>query len=184
NNPKLLGGPCEGCEAVLDYGNKTLTTTDTLPEFEETEPKIKITGTIYKSDGKTPAEDVVLFVHHTNRDGVYPTKGNEKGWQRQYGYLHGWIKTGKDGKYTFYTFKPARYGGLPAHIHPIILEPNGNYYWLGSFLFSDDPELSISDRNPDSPRGGGNGILELKKENGILVGHRDIILGKNIPNYR
>lgn len=182
-NTRLVGGPCQGCEAVLDYGERKLLSIDTLPEFEETEPKIKVTGTIYENDGKTPAEGVILFVHHTNTEGVYPKRGNEKGWARQYGYIHGWIKTGTDGKYAFYTFKPTRYGGLPAHIHPIILEPNGKYYWLGSFLFAGDPQLTEEHRNPESPRGGSNGILSLKKENGILVGRRDIILGKNIPDY-
>lgn len=183
-NPKLVGGPCEGCEAVLDYGDRELSATDTLPEFDETEPKLKITGTIYESDGVTPAEDVILFVHHTNREGVYPTRGDESGWARQYGYIHGWVKTGADGTYTFYTFKPGAYGGAPAHIHPVILEPNGKYYWLGSYLFADDPNLAEDDRNPQSPRGGGNGIMTLKKENGIMVGERDFILGKNIPNYK
>lgn len=182
-NAELVGGPCQGCEAVLDYGNRELSPTDTLPEFEETEPKIKVTGAIYENDGKTPAEGVILFIHHTNREGVYPTRGDEKGWARQYGYIHGWIKTGADGKYTFYTFKPGSYSSNPAHIHPIILEPNGKYYWLGSFLFADDPQLTEKHRNPESPRGGSNGILELKKENGIWVGRRDFILGKNIPSY-
>ncbi|TVZ26987.1 protocatechuate 3,4-dioxygenase beta subunit [Gillisia sp. Hel_I_86] len=182
-NARLVGGPCEGCEAVFDYGDRKLLSIDTLPGFEETEDKIKVTGTIYKNDGKTPAKGVILFVHHTNRDGVYPKHGNENGWARQYGYIHGWIKTGADGKYAFYTFKPAPYGGLPAHIHPIIREPDGKYYWLGSFLFAGDPQLTEEHKNPESSRGGSNGILSLKKEKGIVVGRRDIILGKNIPNY-
>lgn len=182
-NAELVGGPCQGCEAVLDYGDRALSPTDTLPGFKETEPKIKVTGTIYQGDGKTPAEGVILFVHHTNREGEYPTRGDEQGWERQYGYIHGWIKTGSDGKYTFYTFRPGAYGGTPAHIHPIILEPTGKYYWLGGYFFADDPKLSDEQRNPDSPRGGSNGILTLKKKNGIWVGQRDFILGKNIPNY-
>lgn len=180
---KLVGGSCEGCEAVLDYGNRTLASTDTLPGFNKTEPKIKVTGTIYENDGKTPAEGVILFVHHTNREGVYPTGGDARGWERQYGFIHGWIKTGADGKYTFYTYKPGAYGGLPTHIHPIILEPNGKYYWLESYRFSDDPQLTDKHRNADSPRGGSNGILSLKKEDGIWIGSRDFILGKNIPGY-
>lgn len=181
--PKLVGGPCEGCEAVLDYGDRELSSIDTLPEFEKTEPKLKVTGTIYEKDGKTPAKGVILFVHHTNRDGVYPKRGDKEGWESEYGYIHQWIKTGADGKYTFYTFKPKRYGGLPAHIHPIILEPNGKYYWLGSFLFAEDSQLTDEHTNPKSPRGGSNGILSLKKENGIWVGKRDFILGKNVPGY-
>lgn len=181
-NAELIGS-CQGCEAVLDYGDQQLSPTDTLPEFEETEPKLKITGTVYKNDGKTPAEGVVIFVHQTNREGVYPKRGNEKGWARSYGYIHGWIKTGADGKYTFYTFKPGSYSSNPAHIHPIILEPNGKYYWLGSFFFAGDPNLTDEHRNPESPRGGSSGVLSLKKENGIWVGQRDFILGKNVPGY-
>lgn len=179
----LVGGPCEGCEAVLDYGNRELLPIDTLPEFQKTEPKIKVTGVIYEQDGTTPAEGVILFVHHTNREGVYPKNGDEEGWESEYGYIHGWMKTGADGKYTFYTFKPERYGGLPAHIHPIILEPSGKYYWLDSFLFSDDPQLTEEHRNPESPRGGSSGILKLEKRNGIWIGKRDFILGQNIPGY-
>ena len=178
-----LVGACEGCEAVLDYGDRELSPTDTLPEFHENEPKIKITGTIYEKDGVTPAEGVILFVHHTNREGVYPTRGDETGWERQYGYIHEWMKTGADGKYTFYTFRPGAYGGLPAHIHPFILEPNGKYYYLGSYHFADDPQLTDEHRNPESPRGGSNGLLSLKKEDGIWVGKRDFVLGKNIPGY-
>ena len=30
---KLVGGPCEGCEAVLEYGNKPLSSIITLPGF-------------------------------------------------------------------------------------------------------------------------------------------------------
>ncbi|MCW9705984.1 hypothetical protein [Fodinibius salsisoli] len=182
-NAELVGGPCEGCEAVLDFGNGELSATDTLPGFEENKPKLKITGTIYKNDGETPAEGVILFIHHTNREGIYPTRGDAKGWERGYGYIHGWIKTGTDGRYTFYTFKPGSYSQNPAHIHPIILEPNGKYYWLSSYLFDDDPLLSDEERNNKSPRGGSNGILSLKKESGIWVGRRDYTLGKNIPNY-
>lgn len=179
----LVGGPCEGCEAVLDYNQETISPVDTLPGFAENEPKIKVTGTIYKSDGVTPAEDVIVFVHHTNREGEYPKRGHEEGWEQRYGYIHGWIKTGDDGRYTIYTFRPGTYSRNPAHIHPIILEPNGKYYWLGSFLFADDPLLDREQRNPEAPRGGSSGVLTLVEEDGLLVGRRDIILGKNIEGY-
>lgn len=182
-NPVLVGGPCQGCEAVLDFGDRELSPIDTLPEFDKTEPKILITGTVYEEDGVTPAEGVILFVHQTNREGVYPTRGNETGWQKRYGYIHGWVKTGADGKYSFYTFKPGSYGNTPAHIHPLILEPNGKYYWVGSYFFETDPKLNNAHLNPEGPRGGSMGVLSLQKENGILVGQRNFILGKNIPNY-
>lgn len=182
-NARVVGGPCEDCEAVLGFGDQDLSPIDTLPEFDETEPKIKLTGTIYQSDGVTPAEGVILFVHQTNRDGIYPKQGGEQGWERSYGYLHGWIKTGTDGKYTFYTFRPGSYGRSAAHIHPVILEPNGKYYWVEAYFFDDDPKLSEEHTNASSPRGGTDGVVSLREENGILVGERDFILGKNIRNY-
>ena len=179
----LVGGPCEGCEAIFEYGERELSPTDTLAGFKKNGPKLKITGTIYQEDGETPAEDVILYIYHTNREGVYPTRGDEQGWARRHGYIRGWMKTNAEGKYTFYTFKPGSYSSNPAHIHPIILEPNGKYYWLGSYRFADDPLLKDSHRKQETPRGGSDGILSLKKKNGLWVGKRDFILGKNIPNY-
>lgn len=181
----LVGGPCEGCEAVFEYGNRELSAVDTLPEFGGWQPGLKITGTIYQSDGKTPAEGVILYVYHTNGKGVYPTKGNEKDWARRHGYIRGWVKTGTDGKYTFYTAKPGSYPSrnAPAHIHPTILEPNGKYYYIAEYLFADDPLVSEQEQSNSSPRGGDGNILSLKNEGDLRVGHRDIILGKNVRGY-
>lgn len=182
-----LVGRCEGCEAVFEFGERNLTPVDTLPDFHEPGPKLKVSGTIYRPDGTTPARDVILYVYHTNREGVYPTRGDETGWARRHGYIRGWIKTDSDGQYTFYTLKPGTYPSrsAPAHIHPIILEPNGKYYWLGSYLFDDDPLLNSQRREEasENPRGGSSGIMTLSKEGDLLVGQRDIILGKNIPGY-
>lgn len=180
-----VGGPCEGCEAVFEYGDKKLSPTDTLPDFNEEGSKIKVTGTIYQNDGETPAEGVILYIYHTDQNGIYATRGGETGWAKRHGYIRGWIKTGKDGKYTFYTLKPGTYPerSSPAHIHPIILEPNGKYYWLCSYHFEGDPLLSEKVISPESPRGGSSGLLSLQKEEYLLVGKRDIILGKNIPGY-
>lgn len=180
-NAELVGGPCEGCEAVFEYGNGELSPVDTLPGFEKYDPKLKVSGTIYKNDGVTPAEDVILYIYHTNREGVYPTRGDEKGWARHHGYIRGWIKTDADGKYTFYTFKPGSYSSNPAHIHPIILEPNGKYYYIDEYRFKRDPKLKNVKEYIDNR--GGSGIVELKKTGNFLVVERDIILGKNISNY-
>lgn len=182
-NSVLVGGSCEGCEAVFEFGDRPLTPVDTLPEFEQSDEKLKITGTVYMPDGKTPAEDIILYIHHTNAEGVYPTRGDEEGWARQHGYIRGWVKTGRNGRYTFYTSKPGSYNRNAAHIHPIILEPNGKYYWLGSYLFEGDPNLSPRQLNQQNPRGGSDGILKLKKEGDLLVGERNFILGLNIPGY-
>jgi protocatechuate 3,4-dioxygenase beta subunit len=178
-NARLIGN-CEGCEAVFEYGDRNLTAVDTLPTFDREGQRIKVTGTIYKPDGKTPAEDVILYVYHTNQKGIYETRGDEKGWGKRHGFIRGWMKTGKDGKYTFYTIKPASYPDreTPAHIHPIILEPNGKYYWVGGYHFEGDPYLTEGETSPDSPRCGTNGLLSLRREGNLWVGERDFVLGK------
>lgn len=178
---RLLGGPCDGCEAVFEYGNKEPDPIDTLPAFDTYEPKLKITGTIYQPDGKTPAPDVILYIYHTNPAGKYPTTGDEKGWGKKHGYIRGWVKTGRDGRYTFYTHKPGSYGSNPAHIHATVLEPNCSYYYIDEFHFESDPLLKNA---PGSRPYGGNGIIKIEKiETNFLKAERDIILGLNVPGY-
>ncbi len=181
---KIVGGPCEGCEAVFEYGNIKLTPIDTLPGFKETEPKLKLSGTVFEKDGKTPAENVIIYIYHTDRKGIYPTQGNEKGWAKRHGYIRGWIKTDRKGQYTFFTFKPAAYpqGREPAHIHITLKEPNKNEYYIDEFLFDDDPFLIEKERSKLDNRAG-SGIVKPILKNNILTAKRDIILGLNIPDY-
>jgi protocatechuate 3,4-dioxygenase, beta subunit len=184
-NAQQIGGSCEGCEAIFEFGSKKLSWIDTLPDFKESGPKLEISGIIYQKDGKTPAEDVILYIYHTDQKGVYPQKGNETGWGKRHGYLRGWIKTNADGKYKFYTLRPASYPDTraPQHIHPVIKEPNKNEYYIDEYLFTDDPFLNAKERAQQQKRGG-SGILTLsKKKDGTWVGKRDIILGLNIPTY-
>lgn len=181
---KLVGGPCEGCEAVFEYGNQQLSSVDTLPEFESEGVQIKVSGTIYQNDGVTPAEGVIMYVYQTNEEGVYPKKGDETGWASRHGYIRGWIKTGSNGEYTFYTQKPMFYRSAPAHIHATILEPDGKYYYIKDFLFEGDKNLTSRQLNDTRPRAGHNGILSYKKQDGILSTQRDLILGKNVPGYK
>jgi protocatechuate 3,4-dioxygenase beta subunit len=162
-----------------------LTWIDTLPGFNEAGPKLEITGTIFKRDGKTPASDVILYIYHTDQSGEYPTRGNEKGWDAKHGYIRGWIKTNADGKYKFYTLKPGAYpgGGNPRHIHPIVKETGIQEYWIDEYLFDDDPILTVADRKRQAGRGG-NGIIKTRVDkNGMLIAHRDIVLGLNVPGY-
>ena len=56
---KVIGGICDGCEALLEYGNAPLSPIDTLPLFENSRQQLKITGTVYYRDKKTPAKDII-----------------------------------------------------------------------------------------------------------------------------
>jgi protocatechuate 3,4-dioxygenase, beta subunit len=181
---KTVGGGCEGCEALYEFGDKTLSPIDTLPGFEDNSPQLKITGTVFQKDGVTPAENVILYIYHTNRQGIYETRGSEKGWAQRHGYIRGWIRTGKDGKYTFYTFRPSAYADRsePEHIHITVKEPGVNEYYLDDYFFDDDPLLTQSKREKLDHRGG-SGITFPMEENGLFTIQRNIILGKNIPGY-
>lgn len=186
-NDIAVGGRCEGCEAIFenDIPFEQLNEVDTLPDFNDKGPRISISGTIYHHDGKTPAAGVVLYVYHTDQAGVYPTKGNEKGWAKRHGYLRGWIKTDATGRYQFYTLIPASYpnSSNPKHIHPIIKEPGKTAYWIDEFVFADDPLLPAAERNRNRPVGG-NGVLMTSEKDGMLYARRDIVLGLNVENYR
>ena len=184
NEERVVGGPCEGCEALLEYGETQLTEVDTLPEFKTTEPKLKIEGKVYKDDGKTPASDIIIYIYHTNRAGIYPTTGDEKGWAKRHGYIQGWVKTDKSGKYEIYTFRPGAYPNrnTPEHIHLTVKEPDTNPYYIDDIMFEDDPKLTenfIKER----PNRAGSGIVQPIMENGMLVVRRNIYLGRNIPDY-
>jgi len=179
-----VGGSCEGCEAIYEYGNKKLRPLDTLPKFAHNTPKLKITGRVFKADGKTPARDVILYIYHTNRKGIYEKKGGETGWAKRHGFIRGWVKTAEDGRYTFFTFRPASYPDRsePEHIHITIKEPNVKEYYLDEYLFDDDPLLTPNFRKKQKNRGG-SGIVKPYIQNGMMTIERNIILGKNIPNY-
>ena len=180
-----VGDGCEGCEAVYEspVPFEELSHIDTLPGFEAAETKLEISGVIYQPDGITPAPGIVLYIYHTDQNGYYSKKGSETG---RHGYLRGWIKTNDKGEYKFYTLRPAPYpnASFPAHIHPTIKEPGKTEYWIEDFVFDDDKFVNDSYRKNAENRGGG-GILTLEKnEYGIYTARRDLVLGKNVPNYK
>ena len=181
-----VGGLCEGCEAI--YENtipfEAMNEVDTLPIFSEQGPKLVVSGVVYKSDGKTPAPGVVLYVYQTDRTGRYRMTGNETGWARRHGSIRGWMKTNAKGEYRFYTIRPASYSesGPPAHIHVFIKEPDKNEYYIDDFQFDDDPTLTPDVRRRQQNRGG-DGILKLEEKGGIYYGNRNIYLGKNVEAY-
>ncbi len=174
-----VGGRCEGCEAIYEspISFDKLNSVDTLPDFNESGPKIEISGIIYQQDGETPAADVVLYIYHTDQAGLYSKKGNETGWGKRHGYIRGWIKTNEHGQYKFYTLVPASYPNStnPKHIHPVIKEPGKTEYWIDEFLFDDDPLLPDKERNGANPVGG-NGVLKTSMKDGMLRATRNIIL--------
>lgn len=186
DSDKIVGGPCQDCDALLDYKklNYELNSVDTLQGFETKSPKIKITGTVLNPDRKTPAADVILYVYQTNQKGIYEPSENPVSWERRHGKFRAWMKTDTDGKFTLYTFRPGAYpdGREPEHIHLYIKEPGKTVYYVDSYQFADDPMLTEKEKNGLQNRAG-SGVVTLKNTDGLLTAKRDIILGLNIPDY-
>lgn len=162
---------------IYDYTEKKLNNVDTIPDFAKQKNKLKITGTIYKSDGVTPAKNILLFIHQNDENGNFELKRQNK---KRYVHHRGWVKTDNDGRYTFYTFVPGSYiyGSEFKQIHPIIKEPNKPEYKIETFLFDDDPLLTESCRNKIKETNGQKRILKLDKKEGLFVAERNIILGE------
>lgn len=167
---------------IYDYSEKQLNSVDTIPDFASRTNKLKITGTIYENDGKTPAKNVLLFIHQADEDGNFELKRHNK---KRYVKHRGWVRTDANGRYTFYTFVPGKYmfGNELAQILPILKEPNKPEYKIESFVFDNDPSLTkscrakIMETNP-------NRIIKLDKKEGLFVANRDIILGKELEIYK
>ena len=173
---------------IYDYTEKNLNNTDTIPEFERKSQKLKITGIVYQKDGVTPAKDIILYMYEADEDGEYAT-GEFR--DKKFIQHRGWIKTNKDGRYTFYAFIPGnafepltypRKRG-PKTIHPIIKEPGIAEYHLDPFLFDDDPYLTDRCRKK-LERQGYDGLVKLDKEEGLFVANRDIVLKQNLESIK
>ena len=158
-----------------DYTIQELNNTDTIPGFESKSNKLKITGIIYKSDGITPAKDVILYIEQADENGDFDLRKEN---DIRYVHNRGWIKTDANGRYTFYTYIPGndRRYNLMQQLFPIIKEPSKPEYEIGTFLFDEDPLLSKLCRKRMAKKGDPSRILKLKKEDGLFVTQKDIIL--------
>lgn len=183
---KKVGGTCEGCEAIYESAIPfdQLNSIDTLPDFNEDGPKIEISGTIFQSDGKTPAAGTIIYLYHTDQNGLYSGGSDESVWSKRHGYIRGWLKADSNGFYKFFTLVPASYPNttIQKHIHPTIKEPGKTAYWIDDFVFDDDPFLIDKERNKKYPVAG-SGVLVVRKEEGILKATRNITLGLNVTDY-
>ena len=164
---------------IYDRAEDQLRNTDTIPDFRSKTNKLKLTGIIYQSDGVTPAKDVILFIEQPDEDGDFDLRRTG---DSRYVFHRSWVKTDADGRYTFYTFVPGndrRYNQLQ-QIFPIVKESSKPEYELETFLFDEDPLLSSACRKKITKKGDTTRILKLKKEDGLLIAQRDIVLNTAI----
>ena len=181
----IVGGACDGCEGIYEGMPQQLSWQTALASASEPGERMEISGVIYQVDGKTPAPNVILYVYHTDAKGYYSPAPGATNLTRKHGHLRGWVKTNASGEYKFTSIKPAPYPTRdnPAHIHPLVKEPDKNEYYIDEYVFDDDPLLTQAHRSRLENRGGSGIIHVAKNGDGVWIGKRNIILGLNIPNY-
>ncbi|MEO6166253.1 MAG: hypothetical protein ABIO46_04065 [Chitinophagales bacterium] len=180
----IIGGGCDGCELMFEGMPDKMDWIDTLADKQEAGTRIEVSGTVYHSDGTTPAEGVIVYFYNTDAKGYYSPGKDQKTGLRN-GHLRGWIRTNALGQYKICTIQPAPYPGasIPAHIHCTIKEPHLNEYYVDEIEFEDDHFLTDELKQQRKKRGGSGIVTLSKNQNGVLLYKRDIILGLNIPGY-
>jgi catechol 1,2-dioxygenase len=147
------------------YVGDTPTTTDILgPYYRPGAPErininskgysgrlFHISGTIFKSDGKTPFKDAAIEIWQCDENMVYDNISD------QYNY-RGRQKTGADGKYHFIGMHPIPYPVVkgsqlwrPAHIHLLVSGP-GQQDLITQVYLEGDPHLEkdMGSMSPDA----------------------------------
>ncbi|WP_411767570.1 hypothetical protein [Winogradskyella sp. A3E31] len=149
----------------------------TITDYDSQDQKLKITGTVFKSDGVTPAKDVIIYIDQANADGEYIYEENDKIKHRTA------IKTDANGNYTFYTFVPGsayipmtypKRLGMKT-INMVVKAPGTLAYDYDPYVFADDP-LMTKRCLKRLKKKHYTGILIPELNGDILEAHRNIVL--------
>jgi len=187
---KIVGLPCEGCEAVFEGLPAAAPARSRIAGPRETGSPLLVEGIVRGLDDM-PRAGIVVYAYQTNDGGIYPPENRFSGAARRHGTLRGWSTTDASGRYVFETIRPGGYPGsdLPAHIHMHVLELGRCTYYIDDIVFTDDPRLTPEKRRQqDGDKGGmggrgGSGITTPVRIDGQWRVSRDIVLGRAIPGY-
>ena len=141
----VVGGPCDKCQTMYEGMPpfEKINWETTIANKDEPGDRIEINGTVVMPDGKTPAKNIILYIHHTDAKGYYaPSDTQTVG--RINGHLRGWVKTNNEGKFKFYSIRNAPYPNrdIPAHIHILVKEPGKTLYYIDDVWYDDDPLIT------------------------------------------
>jgi protocatechuate 3,4-dioxygenase, beta subunit len=162
----------EGMGAI-DAPERVLSRVVLAKDDEPGEPLI-VSGTVFQPDGATPAPNILIYIYHTDAEGVYGRRG-----EHRHGRFRAWLLTDENGRYQFRTIKPASYPNstISSHIHMTITGENFREDWIDSILFEGDRFITAQERSRAGRKGGFNPILKLEKgADGRMHGTRDIRL--------
>ena len=135
---------------------------------DEPGERLRIRGTVFGPDCRTPLPKTLLDVWQADAKGNYHDAGE------QY-RLRGQILTDARGRYELDTVRPGGYGGRPAHIHLTVSAP-GHASLTTQIYFRGDPQLDHDSCgrgcNSDDP----HRIIALGRQAGGLAGTFDVVL--------
>jgi protocatechuate 3,4-dioxygenase beta subunit len=182
----VVGGPCEGCEAVFEGLPAELTSASRIAPNDEPGEPMRIEGRVTLEDG-TPAGGNIVYAYHTDARGIYPKDEKLRGQAcYRHGTLRGWAMTDSLGHYRFDTIRPAGYpdSDMPQHVHMHVIEPGRCTYYIDSIVFRDDPRMTREKLEQYTHKRGGSGVVTPRRDDdGTWVVERDIVLGQGVPGY-
>lgn len=164
------------CESNIHPSDSISSVAVALVSANERGTRLIISGIIYRSDGKTPLANAVLYAYQTDADGYY---SREKGGNRN-PRIRGRLRTGPDGRYEIRTIMPGHYPGskIPSHIHASVTPAGGKEVEIDEFLFDGDPFLQKVDYGKFASQGRFSSIVKIETgKDGVVRGIRDIKVG-------
>jgi catechol 1,2-dioxygenase len=136
---------------------------------------MKLYGTVYKQDGKTPMKDTLIEAWQCDEHELYDNTSDDY-------RFRGAVKTGADGKYEFKTIVPVPYkiGGdewRPAHVHYRVSSAD-HQDLITQIYFKGDPHLA---EDPAATAASAvKRILDIKVNGTAREVRFDIVMKKNI----
>lgn len=130
--------------------------------------RLRIRGTVFGPDCKTPLSRALLDVWQADAHGEYH-------WQDEAYRLRGQILTNDRGAFEIETIRPAPYGGRPAHVHFTISAPEHRPVTT-QLYFKGDPRLDHDSCGPACDTDDPHRVVELAKLAGESVARFDVIL--------
>jgi protocatechuate 3,4-dioxygenase beta subunit len=133
---------------------------------------LRIEGQVVRSDGETPAADVIVYVFHTGANGSYEVGAD--GRPRRDAFL----RTDASGRFVLTTSMPGPYpdSSEPAHVHLQLWGGGAPAQWADDVLFADDRLVSDETRRRSAAAARFAWVSEAPSEDGVRVVRRVIRL--------
>lgn len=182
---RIVGLPCEGCDAVFVKMPATIDSHSRIAPVAERGEPMKLRGRVLDAQGAAVA-GVIVYAYQTDSSGIYPSDAAlPASAAARHGRLRGWARSNEKGEYEFDTIRPGPYPGRsePQHIHLHVIELGRCTYYIDDVQFTDDPRLTAQRRASQRLRGGPGISTPARDDRGVWQVTRDIHLGQNIPGY-